>query len=64
MKKMLVWAGVGVGAAVGTYYAIRGIRGARGRVKESPGRAERTAETARAVVDTADKAIHATREAM
>ncbi len=64
MKKKLLWTGVSVGAAVGTYYAIRGIRGARGRVKESLGRAEQTANTARSVLDTAQKAIHSTREAM
>ena len=35
MKKVLMWTGVGVGAAIGTYYAIRGV-GAR--VKEGLGR--------------------------
>ncbi len=64
MKKVLMWAGVGVGAAVGTYYAVRGIRVARGRVKEGLGRAERSADAARSVLDTAQKAIHATKEAM
>jgi hypothetical protein len=62
MKKVLMWTGVGVGAAIGTYYAIRGVRGARGRVKDGLGRAERTADAARSVLDTTQKALHTTRE--
>ncbi len=62
MKRKLMWTGIGVGAAVGTYYAIRGVRGARGRLKEGLARAERTADSARSVLDTAQKALHTTRE--
>ena len=61
MKKVLKWTGVGVGAAIGTYYAIRGVRGARARVKDGLGRAERTGDGARSVLDTTQRAAHTTR---
>ncbi len=64
MKKVLMWTGVGVGAVLGTYYAIRGMRGARVRVKEGLGRAERTADTARSVLETTQRALHTTRESI
>ena len=52
MKKVLMWTGIGVGAAVGTYYAIRGMRGARGESKK-------TADAARSDLETTQKALHA-----
>ncbi len=64
MKKVLMWTGVGVGAAVGAYYAIRGVQRARSTVKEGLGRAEQIANNARTVLDTTQKAIHETRQAM
>lgn len=64
MKRVLIWSGVGVGAVVGTYYAIRGMRGTRWNVKDGLGRAERIADTARTVLDTAQKALHATRQSI
>ncbi len=64
MKRVLMWTGIGVGAAIGTYYAIRGMRGARNQLKEGLGRAERTANTARSVLETTQKALHTTRESI
>ena len=65
MRKVLIWSGVGVGAVVGTYYALRGMRaGTRWSVKDGLGRAERIADTARTVLDTAQKALHATRQSI
>jgi hypothetical protein len=64
MKKALMWTGAGVGAAIGAYYAIRGMRRARANVKEGLGRAEQIASNARSMLDTTQKAIHDTRQAM
>ncbi len=64
MKKVLLWTGAGVGAAVGAYYAIRGMRRARSNMKEGLGRAEQIAGNAREVLDTTQKAIHETRNAI
>ncbi len=64
MKKVLMWTGAGVGAAIGAYYAIRGMRRARASMKEGLGQAERVADNARAILDTTQKAIHDTRTAM
>jgi hypothetical protein len=64
MKKVLIWTGAGVGAAVGAYYAVRGVRRARSGMKEGLGRAEKVADSARSVLDTTQKAIHQTREGM
>ncbi len=64
MKKVLLWTGAGVGAAIGAYYAVKGVRRARSNMKEGLGRAEQIADNARAVLDTTQKAIHETRQAM
>jgi hypothetical protein len=64
MKKALMWTGAGVGAAIGAYYAIRGVRRARSSMKQGLGRAEQVADNARSVLDTTQKAIHDTRQAM
>jgi hypothetical protein len=48
MKKVVMWTGIGVGAAIGTYYAIRGMRG---HLKEGLGRVGRTAGAARSVLE-------------
>ncbi len=57
MKKALMWTGAGVGAAIGTYYAIRGVRRARANVKTGRGRVEQMGDNARAVLDTTQKAV-------
>ncbi len=62
--KALKWTGIGVGAAVGTFYAVRGVLNSRSRVKQGLGRAERIADTARSILETAQKALHATRESI
>ncbi len=64
MKKVLVWTGVGVGAAVGTYYAIRGRRGAVSKVRDGLGRVERYTDTARTVLETAQRVLHTARQAI
>ena len=64
MRKALMWTGIGVGAAVGAFYAIRSRRGAVGRVKEGLGRAERVAGTARSVIETAQRVLHTTKQAI
>lgn len=64
MKKVLLWTGAGVSAAIGAYYAVRGLRRTRSHMKEGLGRAEQVANTARTVLDTTQNAIHETRQAM
>ncbi len=64
MKKVLMLTGAGVGAAVGAYYAIRGIRRARSGMKEGLAQAENVAASARATLDAAQKTIHETRTAL
>ncbi len=64
MKKTLMWTGAGVGAAIGAYYAIRGMRRARSRVKEGLGQAEQVTANTRAALESTQKAIHETRKAM
>ncbi len=63
-KKVAMWAGAGVGAAIGTYYAIRGMQRARSKMKEGLGHAENITENARQVLDSTQKAIHETRNAI
>ncbi len=64
MKKALMWTGVGLGAAVGTYYAIRSRRGAVSKVREGLGRMERVTDTARSVLETAQRVLHTAKQAV
>jgi len=58
MKKVLMLTGAGVSAAVGAYYAIRAMRGARNSGKEGLGRPARTAGDTKAA--NAPGAMHGT----
>ncbi len=64
MKKFLMWMGIGAGAAVGAYYAIKAVGRARSSVKEGLAQAEEITDNARSVLDTTQRAIHETRQAM